>query len=107
MLESEHFGAWKYSPDTRFWVQGGIKTALEGKAATKTKGRIDKVARALQVPLTAMCAAQDDEYRKTKACMWEHHTEKCNKSIAVDKTLSFFVGDAAGRPDDFADLDKV
>ena len=107
MLDSEHFGVWNDSPDTRFWVQGGIKTALEGKAATKTKGRIDKVARALQVPLTAMCAAQDDEYRKPKAGMWEHLTEKCNKSIEVDKTLSFFVGDAAGRPGDFADSDKV
>mmetsp|Transcript_13516 Transcript_13516/g.49174 ORF Transcript_13516/g.49174 Transcript_13516/m.49174 type:complete len:277 (-) Transcript_13516:2030-2860(-) len=89
-----------------FSNQGSIRTAMEGKASLKTQLRIDKVAKALQVPLTAMCAAQQDQFRKPRTGMWDYLVSSCNKGEEVDKSASFFVGDAAGRPGDFSDSDK-
>ncbi|XP_055003827.1 bifunctional polynucleotide phosphatase/kinase-like [Boleophthalmus pectinirostris] len=41
-------------------------------------------------------------YRKPVVGMWTHLCEKANESIPVDKAQSFYVGDAAGRPENWA-----
>lgn len=43
-----------------------------------------------------------NEYRKPNIGMWEFYTKNRN----VDYTKSFYVGDAAGRKNDFSDSDK-
>ncbi len=39
--------------------------------------------------------------------MWNYLIDKCNGSVSVNMTESFYVGDAAGRPKDWAPGKKV
>lgn len=59
--------------------------------------------------MTAVIAAGDDQYRKPGVAMWEIHDQHCNGGKKVDKAISFYCGDAAGRKDgkhkDFSDAD--
>ncbi len=61
------------------------------------------------VQLTAFIATQEDKYRKPGTAMWEAHNQLCNDGKVVDKSISFYCGDAAGRKDekhkDFSDAD--
>uniref|UniRef100_A0A8C9ZRE7 Polynucleotide kinase 3'-phosphatase n=1 Tax=Sander lucioperca TaxID=283035 RepID=A0A8C9ZRE7_SANLU len=41
-------------------------------------------------------------YRKPVMGMWNHLCDKANEGVTVDKTQSFYVGDAAGRPENWA-----
>uniref|UniRef100_A0A673BHG2 Polynucleotide kinase 3'-phosphatase n=1 Tax=Sphaeramia orbicularis TaxID=375764 RepID=A0A673BHG2_9TELE len=41
-------------------------------------------------------------YRKPVMGMWNHLCEKANDDVPVDKTKSLYVGDAAGRPENWA-----
>uniref|UniRef100_A0AAX7T0T6 PNK FHA domain-containing protein n=1 Tax=Astatotilapia calliptera TaxID=8154 RepID=A0AAX7T0T6_ASTCA len=41
-------------------------------------------------------------YRKPVMGMWNHLCEKANDDVTVDMTQSFYVGDAAGRPENWA-----
>lgn len=53
------------------------------------------------VPVTVMVALKRDEYRKPSTGMWDMLVG----DTPIDMEQSFFVGDAAGRPGDFADSD--
>lgn len=48
-------------------------------------------------------ATKEDEYRKPNIGMWQLFIQYDNH---IDKNQSFFIGDAAGRPQDFSDADK-
>ncbi|KAJ2776976.1 DNA kinase/phosphatase Pnk1 [Coemansia javaensis] len=82
------------------------------KGAKEFRLKIAKVARVLDVPFTIVVATEKDYMRKPSPGMW-HLAELDNGGIAVDRSASFFVGDAAGRPDgwkpgeaaDFSDSD--
>ena len=58
--------------------------------------------------MQAFLACEDDQYRKPGTKMWDV-LEKNNGDIKVDKKLSFYCGDAAGRKTgkhkDFSDSD--
>lgn len=89
-----------------FSNQGGIKSALSGAMAQKTKARIDQVVAKLEVMPQAFLATLDDDNRKPNTGLWKFMVEMCNGSISPDLKKSFFVGDAAGRPTDFSDSDR-
>lgn len=63
--------------------------------------RITNFMHKLSLPCMVFIATGDDNYRKPNTGVWEKITELVPK---ID--YSFFVGDALGRPQDFADTDK-
>ncbi|KAI9187815.1 DNA kinase/phosphatase Pnk1 [Blastocladiella emersonii ATCC 22665] len=84
------------------------------------QGKVINIARAIGVPMQIFIATHKDIYRKPRPGMWDHLVAHCNQAkdapepVAIDVNASFFVGDAAGRPDgwkastkkDFADTDR-
>ena len=62
----------------------------------------------MEISIQAFLALEDDEYRKPGTKMWDL-LEKNNDNIKIDKKLSFYCGDAAGRKNgrhkDFSDSD--
>lgn len=66
------------------------------------KGKIEKIVQKLGIPIQAFIATGEGIYRKPATGMWEALEEKKNEGISIDKTNSFFVGDAAGRQKNWA-----
>jgi len=66
------------------------------RAVGNKLGRIQGFASAVGVPMLVLCATAKDGYRKPEPGSWAHLVE-CNSGVSVDKSKSFFVGDAAGR----------
>lgn len=59
------------------------------------------------VPIDVFLATSYDKFRKPEIGMWEFLISQYKEtSNAIEKEMSFFVGDAAGRPRDFSDSDK-
>jgi bifunctional polynucleotide phosphatase/kinase len=89
--------------------KGLIDVSKGGKASSKKKngsnftkesifkGKVEGVAKEVDVPLLVFAALDDDEYRKPRTGMWETFVKDYNSSTDVDFKSSFFVGDAAGR----------
>ncbi|KAJ3254791.1 hypothetical protein HDU77_003925 [Chytriomyces hyalinus] len=63
------------------------------------KGKILAVARELAIPMLIFAALDDLEYRKPSMGMWETFLSSHNEGIEPDMKASFYVGDAAGRPE--------
>jgi len=61
------------------------------------KGKIDDIRTALGVPLTALMATDEDEWRKPQPSMWQFFARELNGGVEVDFQTSFYCGDAAGR----------
>ena len=89
-----------------FSNQATVKSALGGKAAAQIKAKVDEILAGAGVPATVYAATLKDENRKPKLGMWTQFTQNSNDGKEVDKESSYYVGDAAGRPDDFAGTDK-
>ncbi|XP_036392772.1 bifunctional polynucleotide phosphatase/kinase isoform X2 [Megalops cyprinoides] len=66
------------------------------------KSKVEDVLTTLKLPVQVFVAAGEGIYRKPVMGMWEHLCEKANDDVTVDKTQSFYVGDAAGRPANWA-----
>ncbi|KAL0972774.1 hypothetical protein UPYG_G00194590 [Umbra pygmaea] len=66
------------------------------------KSKVENILKTLQLPVQVFVASGPGIYRKPVMGMWEHLTEKANGGVAVDKSQSLFVGDAAGRPVNWA-----
>ncbi|KAM4741960.1 bifunctional polynucleotide phosphatase/kinase [Anableps anableps] len=66
------------------------------------KSKVEDVLATLQLPVQVFVASGPGVYRKPVMGMWNHLCEKANDGVAVDKTQSFYVGDAAGRPENWA-----
>ncbi|XP_040901828.1 bifunctional polynucleotide phosphatase/kinase [Toxotes jaculatrix] len=66
------------------------------------KSKVEDVLTMLQLPVQVFVAAGPGIYRKPVMGMWNHLCEKANDGVTVDKTESFYVGDAAGRPENWA-----
>ncbi|KAJ3046082.1 hypothetical protein HDV00_003832 [Rhizophlyctis rosea] len=71
---------------------GRIENAVKGLEAAMVK------AGSAPVPLLVMGATVDDWFRKPRPGMWELLESKYNDGVTVDRSASFYVGDAAGRP---------
>lgn len=89
-----------------FTNQNGIKGAITGTMAAKVKNRINQVAEQLDLPLTVIIAPAKDHARKPEIGMWTFLCEELSMGVAPDASSSFYVGDAAGRPTDFAASDR-
>ncbi|XP_047449392.1 bifunctional polynucleotide phosphatase/kinase [Mugil cephalus] len=66
------------------------------------KSKVEDILATLQLPVQVFVASGPGIYRKPVMGMWNHLCEKANDDVAVDKTQSFYVGDAAGRPENWA-----
>ncbi|XP_070685137.1 bifunctional polynucleotide phosphatase/kinase [Pempheris klunzingeri] len=62
------------------------------------KSKVEDILSMLQLPVQVFVATGPGMYRKPVMGMWNYLCEKANDGVAVDKTQSFYVGDAAGRP---------
>ncbi|XP_070827163.1 bifunctional polynucleotide phosphatase/kinase [Chaetodon trifascialis] len=66
------------------------------------KSKVEDVLTTLQLPVQVFVATGPGIYRKPVMGMWNHLREKANDGVTVDKTQSLYVGDAAGRPENWA-----
>lgn len=68
--------------------------------------KIERVVHEIPFPVMVFVACDDDQtFRKPATGMWDALGRALEPGI-IDKTSSFFVGDAAGRPQDFSDCDR-
>ncbi|XP_076634211.1 polynucleotide kinase 3'-phosphatase isoform X1 [Colletes latitarsis] len=82
-----------------FTNQKGIGT---GKLSVKCfKKKIENITRRIGVPMQVFIATGSSIYRKPAIGMWQKLKEN-NDSVSIDKDDSFYVGDAAGRPKNWA-----
>uniref|UniRef100_A0AAG5DNA5 PNK FHA domain-containing protein n=1 Tax=Anopheles atroparvus TaxID=41427 RepID=A0AAG5DNA5_ANOAO len=61
--------------------------------------KIEALVRKLSVPIQVFISTGSGKYRKPRTGMWETLCESKNDGVPVDKVRSFYVGDAAGRPE--------
>lgn len=66
------------------------------------KSKVEDILSTLQLPVQVFVASGPGIYRKPVMGMWNHLCEKANDDVPVDKTQSLYVGDAAGRPENWA-----
>ncbi|GLD65645.1 bifunctional polynucleotide phosphatase/kinase [Lates japonicus] len=66
------------------------------------KSKVEDILATLQLPVQVFVATGPGIYRKPVMGMWNHLCEKANDGVTVNKTTSFYVGDAAGRPENWA-----
>ncbi|XP_017347083.1 bifunctional polynucleotide phosphatase/kinase isoform X2 [Ictalurus punctatus] len=66
------------------------------------KSKVEDILQTLNVPVQVFVAAGPGIYRKPVTGMWEHLCEQANDGITVDKSQCVYVGDAAGRPVNWA-----
>ncbi|KAI3457371.1 hypothetical protein Pfo_014034 [Paulownia fortunei] len=83
------------------------------QAAVDSKiGRLENFIKLVKVPIQVFIACglssgrPEDPFRKPKPGMWKIMEKEFNSGFPVDMDQSFYVGDAAGRPDDHSDADK-
>lgn len=79
--------------------QAGITSGQQNKGQWLSK--IKKIADKLLVPFKIFASISKDTYRKPFMTFWRMVEEEIN----IDKTESFFGGDACGRPGDHSDVD--
>ncbi|XP_015114383.1 uncharacterized protein F21D5.5 isoform X3 [Diachasma alloeum] len=87
-----------------FTNQGGL--GLGKSKPNDFKQKIERVVKRLGVPIQVFIATARDSYRKPVTGMWDRFAKFNNDGVPIDKDNSFFVGDAAGRPKDWAPKKK-
>eukprot|EP00123_Amoebidium_parasiticum_P006881 comp17719_c0_seq1/m.17640 comp17719_c0_seq1/g.17640 ORF comp17719_c0_seq1/g.17640 comp17719_c0_seq1/m.17640 type:complete len:440 (-) comp17719_c0_seq1:199-1518(-) len=95
-----------------FTNQNGI---LKGKVkATDFYKKLNNVVAKAEVPVLVLGSIDQDKFRKPVTGLWKILAERENKDTEINLSESFFVGDAAGRPEkwkpkakkDFSDTDR-
>ncbi|XP_078046496.1 polynucleotide kinase 3'-phosphatase isoform X2 [Augochlora pura] len=82
-----------------FTNQSGLGSARLN--AKSFKNKIKNIVQRIGVPMQVFIATGHNIYRKPTIGMWQK-LEENNDSIPIDKANSFYVGDAAGRPKNWA-----
>ncbi|GAM17837.1 hypothetical protein SAMD00019534_010120 [Acytostelium subglobosum LB1] len=95
----------------------GIKSKFDKGKFNSVSGKIQDLCKEIGIPCIAIMACDlNGEWRKPNKLMWEFLEEECNNTGApFDASQCFYVGDAAGRPDnwkpgkkkDFANSDRA
>lgn len=84
-----------------------IFTNQAGVSSNKTtvpdiKKKLENVIEALGIPVQAFIATGDNFFRKPMTGMWQALCEHKNNGMPIDIQRSYYVGDAAGRPENKA-----
>uniref|UniRef100_A0A034W8B2 Bifunctional polynucleotide phosphatase/kinase n=1 Tax=Bactrocera dorsalis TaxID=27457 RepID=A0A034W8B2_BACDO len=80
-----------------FTNQGGIGS---GKIKLDDfKRKIKDILTKLGVPVQVFIAIEEGHYRKPLIGMWQYLVDNKNEGVDIDLSKSFYVGDAAGRPE--------
>ncbi|XP_029026257.1 bifunctional polynucleotide phosphatase/kinase [Betta splendens] len=66
------------------------------------KSKVEDILATLKLPVQVLVSTGPGIYRKPVVGMWTHLCDKANDGVTVDKKKSLFVGDAAGRPENWA-----
>ncbi|CAG06446.1 unnamed protein product, partial [Tetraodon nigroviridis] len=66
------------------------------------KSKAEDILASLQLPVQVFIATGPGLYRKPVTGMWDYLCDKVNDGVTVDPAQSFYVGDAAGRPEKWA-----
>lgn len=83
-----------------FTNQAGIE---KGKSTpTELEKKFEDIVNTLGIPIQVFISTGNNGYRKPSPCMWKFMEDKCNGGLSVDLSNSVFVGDAAGRPKNWA-----
>ncbi|XP_031619990.1 uncharacterized protein F21D5.5 [Contarinia nasturtii] len=93
-LKSKHSDGFKIVILTN---QAGVTSGKTKVADIKKK--IENVIKALCVPVQVFVATGDNYFRKPMTGMWQALCDQKNGINVVDMNQSYFVGDAAGRPE--------
>ncbi|CAO3590169.1 unnamed protein product [Absidia cylindrospora] len=79
-----------------FSNQNGLNSA---QRIAEFKTKVSDIFDEIPVPVLLYAAMKKDRYRKPMTGMWDDMIKEHNDGITVDLKHSFYVGDAAGRPD--------
>jgi bifunctional polynucleotide phosphatase/kinase len=66
--------------------------------AKDIRGKILDLQKELGFPFQAFVATQEDLHRKPATLMWDQIFLPRNHGVNIDKSKSYYIGDAAGRP---------
>uniref|UniRef100_A0A4Y0BI43 FHA_2 domain-containing protein n=1 Tax=Anopheles funestus TaxID=62324 RepID=A0A4Y0BI43_ANOFN len=61
--------------------------------------KIEALVRKLSVPMQVFISTGSGKYRKPRTGMWQTLCDSKNAGVPIDRVRSFYVGDAAGRPE--------
>ncbi|KAI2788570.1 hypothetical protein POX_e06589 [Penicillium oxalicum] len=89
-------------------IQKDIKNGKsESKSLSNFKEKLAAVMGQLDIPLSVYAATDNTEYRKPRLGMWREFQDDYDLDASgIDLEKSFFVGDAAGRPQDHSNVDR-
>lgn len=82
-----------------FTNQAGLRK--DTKKIENFKKKIENIVTALDLPIQVFISTTDSIYRKPATGMWEALQNDYNNNQKIAKDKSFYVGDAAGRPENW------
>jgi len=82
-----------------FTNQGGLEKNKISK--TDITGKILDIVKLLRIPIQVFISGGEGLYHKPSTNMWDYMISECNYNIKPDMKVSFYCGDAAGRPKDW------
>lgn len=80
--------------------QAGLEKGKLKYSDMKTK--FEAIVSKLDIPVFILASSGETHFRKPATEMWNYFVNTLNKKVVVDMKESYYVGDAAGRPKNWA-----